>query len=470
MTAQKPLPAPLVPADVNLQHYPAMPLKLQRLHDSRTWRACRRRPELGFYHVNLWAKAYHQVPAGSLNDDDDELIDFARCDASVWPSVRADLMRGWVRCSDGRLYHPVVAEVALESWLNTLDHRTRAAKMRRQRAVKNTADLPAPEIAKLLKEIDAELAGYDRQTTDTKARLAKMKAANETEESSPVGLVALTTTQRDDTVTTQAPLVKEPRDDTPAECDVTKPLNRMEWTGGERNGLRSSTAVAAETDARAAPAAAAKVENRRPEIPQRPTFHAEKTAATAAEARAIGPRVLEAAGIDPTRWLGTWANAENWLRAGYSLDDDILPAIREIAARPGYSPPGSLNYFTAAIAKYRQNRTGGGATAMPPAVPAPTDATARWPAWVRTAARSLTEAQAVRAFNRWHQGGNNARELDEHVGVAVLALGLADAKAVLGGCPALRTDRQVPAYTAIGRRVRAGEDCSGEAKPEGVRA
>lgn len=41
-----------------------------------------------------------------------------------------------------------------------------------------------------------------------------------------------------------------------------------------------------------------------------------------------------------------------WLRDGKDGADDILPAIRKVASRPGYTPPGSLRYFDSAVRNY----------------------------------------------------------------------------------------------------------------------
>ncbi len=109
-------PYPLVPAEVDLRGYAYMPLDVVRLMRSSTWRKVRRHPELGYWMMNLWASSWHEVPAASLPDDDDELADFARCEPKVWDKVRNRALAGWVKCSDGRLYHPVVAEKALEAW------------------------------------------------------------------------------------------------------------------------------------------------------------------------------------------------------------------------------------------------------------------------------------------------------------------------------------------------------------------
>lgn len=110
------LPEPLVsPDNGDLRDYRYMPLHIERLRRSKTWLIAKRQPELGFYMVNLWSAAWHESPVASLEDDDDVLADAALCEAKRWPKVKDKVLHGWVKCSNGRLYHPVVAELANEA-------------------------------------------------------------------------------------------------------------------------------------------------------------------------------------------------------------------------------------------------------------------------------------------------------------------------------------------------------------------
>lgn len=118
-------PDPLTPDDCDLQDFPFMPLMVLRLRKSKAWVKARRNPALGFYMLNLWMAAWHEVPAGSLDDDDDVLADAAMCDPAKWARVREDVLRGWVKCSDGRLYHPVVSERVQEAWASKQERRKR---------------------------------------------------------------------------------------------------------------------------------------------------------------------------------------------------------------------------------------------------------------------------------------------------------------------------------------------------------
>lgn len=104
------LPRPMTPPGCVLQDFPHTPIYRARLFGSSfharatdaEWRAG----------VTLWLKSWDQTPAGSLPDDDIELCRLAELarDLKAWKKVKAGAVRGWVTCSDGRLYHPVVAE------------------------------------------------------------------------------------------------------------------------------------------------------------------------------------------------------------------------------------------------------------------------------------------------------------------------------------------------------------------------
>lgn len=127
--------SPLTPPDCDLRDFAFMPLEVARLRRSKQWLFARRRPELGFYALNLWMASWHEVPAASLEDDDAVLADAALCSPARWAKIRAEVMRGWILCADGRLYHPVVAEKANEAWLRKRQQRDRTAAARRARAI-----------------------------------------------------------------------------------------------------------------------------------------------------------------------------------------------------------------------------------------------------------------------------------------------------------------------------------------------
>ena len=64
----------------------------------------------------LWFSSFHQVPAGTLPDNDRLLQRMSCCTDREWKRVGKEAMHGWMLCSDGRYHHPVVADVVRESW------------------------------------------------------------------------------------------------------------------------------------------------------------------------------------------------------------------------------------------------------------------------------------------------------------------------------------------------------------------
>lgn len=110
---------PLTPPDCDLTDFQYMELDVRRLRDSRF--AATPSGDAFRAGIMLWCAAWHQVPAASLPDDDVELANLAgygRMPISVkeWKKVRAEALYGFVKCADGRLYHPVIAEKAIAAF------------------------------------------------------------------------------------------------------------------------------------------------------------------------------------------------------------------------------------------------------------------------------------------------------------------------------------------------------------------
>lgn len=84
--------------------------------------------------VRLWCKAWAQSPAGSLPADDRVLAHLSGA-GTRWQKVKTMALRGWVVCSDGRLYHPVVAEQVHAAWAEREEYRAEidAQKQRKHR-------------------------------------------------------------------------------------------------------------------------------------------------------------------------------------------------------------------------------------------------------------------------------------------------------------------------------------------------
>jgi len=137
-------PAPLTPPECDLRDFHFMPIDIIRLFGSRfhaiandaEWRAG----------VTLWLKSFHQVPAASIPADDIELTRLAELgrDIRAWEDVREVALHGWVKCADGRLYHPIVAEKALEAWEKKEKYRERSKKANAKRWGRNPDENQPP--------------------------------------------------------------------------------------------------------------------------------------------------------------------------------------------------------------------------------------------------------------------------------------------------------------------------------------
>lgn len=119
------LPKPLTPAGCDLRDFPKMMIDVPRLFASTFNASASRSPLAWMIGHKLWYRSWHQVPAGSLPNDDDELCHLAELgfDAKSFAKAKALAMRGWIECDDGRLYHHVVCEAALEAWQEKLRQR-----------------------------------------------------------------------------------------------------------------------------------------------------------------------------------------------------------------------------------------------------------------------------------------------------------------------------------------------------------
>lgn len=135
------MPAPLTPPDCDLRDFPYMPLDVVRLRDSDL--AGHEDPEVFRTAVLSWCVAWHQLPAASLPDDDAKLarlFGYGR-DIKGWQRIRAaGGLYGWIQCSDGRLYHPTVAEKATEAWAVAKKNKGRTAAATRARIEKAALD------------------------------------------------------------------------------------------------------------------------------------------------------------------------------------------------------------------------------------------------------------------------------------------------------------------------------------------
>lgn len=130
---------PLTHSDCDLRGLEYMPLLGQHLFGSEfnarandaEWRAA----------LTLWWAAWTQRPAASLPDDDAalcRLADLGR-DLKTWRKIKTMALYGFVKCDDGRLYHPTLAKQALLAWDKRIKERQRKAEWREKKKGQDAA-------------------------------------------------------------------------------------------------------------------------------------------------------------------------------------------------------------------------------------------------------------------------------------------------------------------------------------------
>src|SRR5690242_7035852 len=133
------LPAPLVSADIDLSRLDGFMLDTSRLLGSELV-ALSTGDEFKAA-VLLWCRAWKQRPACSLPDDDRVLASFAGVPLSKWKKIRDVALRGFVKCSDGRQYHKVLAEDAVRAFRA---HKQRQEAIRKRWEKERAGNDPEP--------------------------------------------------------------------------------------------------------------------------------------------------------------------------------------------------------------------------------------------------------------------------------------------------------------------------------------
>lgn len=129
---------PMTPPECDLRGFEFMPLMGDRLFKSATWIAASSEAKVAM--LRLWWHSYaHEAPAASLPDNDQLLAEYAGYGVMVkgWLKIKEQAIRGFVLCTDGRLYHPIVAELALAGWKERLRNREKQRAYRERTSVKD---------------------------------------------------------------------------------------------------------------------------------------------------------------------------------------------------------------------------------------------------------------------------------------------------------------------------------------------
>ena len=111
------LKIPLTPKECDVSNFPFMPLDIDRLLNSETWILGDDSEKVAS--LTLWLKSWSQIPAASIPNNDKMLAHLSGM-GTKWKKVKEHALRGWDDGGDGRLYHHVVAEKALEAWIEKL--------------------------------------------------------------------------------------------------------------------------------------------------------------------------------------------------------------------------------------------------------------------------------------------------------------------------------------------------------------
>lgn len=300
MTKTASLPEPFTPADCDLRGNDWMPLHGTKLFGSRFYSLARRDPRAGLAGIKLWWEAWMQCPAASLPSDDFDLCSLAGFgeDLKAWAKVKAIALHGFVQCSDGRLYHKMLAEEALTAYA----HRLKSDRKR---------------------ESDAE----------------RLRAWRMTRAAERVGNTG-----------GNAP-------DTPSETPDATRVKRVssegDRTGQDRTGQSKQAATGPDPTPARPPAMPA-----RSDPPDRWASLAEKWEVDDTGIKrpvvagyyldVVAGDVCDAARINDANWRGDWRPLIAWLRDGIDAQT-IANRIRAVAARSGYRTASTLKYFDGAV-------------------------------------------------------------------------------------------------------------------------
>ena len=128
------LPAPLVPPNCDLRGLDWMPINGHRLYGSDFYARALQNPRGGLAAQKLWWVAWQQCPAGSLPNNEHALARFADfgSDMRGWARAQETALYGFIPCSDGRLYHPVICEAVRNAW-NRRKKATEKKQVQRER-------------------------------------------------------------------------------------------------------------------------------------------------------------------------------------------------------------------------------------------------------------------------------------------------------------------------------------------------
>jgi hypothetical protein len=164
MPVSNDLPPPLVEPHVDCTDLDGFMLNTERLMSSEL--VALYGNEIIGAALMLWCRAWKQRPAASLPDDDKINSAFARLPLARFRKLKDAVMHGFVKCSDGRLHHPVLAAEATKAYEKKIAFQKRRATdaQRLNNWRKRQLDPRRNEVG-LLSEGDAETLDETRFNT-----------------------------------------------------------------------------------------------------------------------------------------------------------------------------------------------------------------------------------------------------------------------------------------------------------------
>lgn len=362
-------PHPLTPPDCDLRHFRDMPLDVGRLRDSHL--ITHEDPEAIVAALLLWGVAWHQVPSASLPDDDRLLAKYAGYGRSLdtWEKVKAGAMRGFVRCSDGRLYHRTLAEKANEAWTRHLRYSWEKAKDRHR---KDQKKLPESERSEF-PDFDDWLAGRPASIPPAR-RQGDLPLEGPAVSGGTLPERAPARTERARHGPARTGARSEPDDlsggngdEFQRNDDEIPPENALK--GKERKGKESeSTQPTSSHDQPAGEEPPRDGSGREDQPDQGPGRLAD------ADLKVKLDAVLDAAGWHPRSPAAidrALTQVEEWTKAGVDFDDVVIPSIKAVVAETS-EPTRTLGRFRARIDHEharRKARNGSGRDYTPPKSP-----------------------------------------------------------------------------------------------------
>lgn len=145
------LPDPLVPADCDCTDLDGFFLNTERLMASEL--VALSSHEVVAAALFLWCRAWKQSPAASLPDDDRVMAAFAKLPLARFGKIKSEVLRGFVKCSDGRLYHRILAKEAMAAYERKIAFRKRretdAARLRNWRSKRGDEAVETPSATRI---------------------------------------------------------------------------------------------------------------------------------------------------------------------------------------------------------------------------------------------------------------------------------------------------------------------------------